>query len=92
MSGRISRNPWIMNDYANSLNKSIENLESTLLDTSHKLDVYVEELDSKSRDAVGKFNEVYKKLNGQLDEYRNLSDMLKKNADALIDLHEKTHF
>lgn len=92
MSNAINRNPWAMLDYANSLDKSIETIESALLNTVHKLDIYVEDLDSKSKAAVEQFHEDYKKIEAQLEAYSNLSKMIRTNANALIELHENTRF
>lgn len=92
MSNAINRNPWAMLDYANSLDKSIDTIESSLLETSHKLDIYAEDLDSKSKTAIEKFHEDYKKIQEQLEEYRNLSKMIRKNANALIELSENSRF
>lgn len=92
MGGGINRNPTELLNYARSLEKSIEAIESELLNTIRALDVYASNLDNKSQEAITKFEEDYKKISTQLEEYRNLANLLRKNADAINDLISSTIF
>ncbi|MBR2591309.1 MAG: hypothetical protein IKE65_10400 [Clostridia bacterium] len=84
--GGINRNPTEMLNYAHSLEKSVEIIENELINTMHALDTYASELDSKSQEGIERFKENSKKISAQLEEYRNLAKMLKKNANDIQDL------
>lgn len=92
MGGGINRNPTELLNYASSLEKSVEVIESELLNTIHALDIYASDLDNKSHEAIARFEEDYKKISTQLEEYRNLATLLRKNADAINDVIGSTRF
>lgn len=92
MGGGINRNPTELLNYARSLEKSVEIIENELMGTIRDLNLYVTELDQKSQDGVEKFESDCKKINTQLEEYRNLAKLLRKNANAINDLIGSTRF
>lgn len=89
---RINRNPWSMLEYAKLLDDSVEKIRDNLVQTRRQVEVFVDDLDSNSRQAADKFQETAGKIEVQLQEYERLSKMLRKNAESLIQLHSETHF
>ena len=88
----INRNPTEMLNYASKFEKSIEVIENELEGTIRDLNIYVSELDQKSQECVEKFENDCKELYNQLEEYRNLVKLLRKNANDINDIISSTRF
>ncbi len=84
----ISRNPWVMKDYAKKIEGHINEIERALMAERKFLGDEVIDLDSNCKKAVENFDQVRQKLHKQLCDYQVLVDSLNKNADALIDVFE----
>jgi len=92
MAKSINRNPWKMKEYAKDLEKSIETIRSEIARSRNLMRVHVENMDSNCKKAVAKFDEQNEALEKQLEEYERLAAMLKKNAQAMIDIYDNSGF
>ena len=92
MAREINRNPWEMQRYAKDLEKSIETIRDEINRNRSIMKMHVEKMDSNCKKAVEKFDTLNEALEKQLKEYERLAEMLKKNAQALIDAYDHSGF
>ena len=90
MAGNINRNPWEMKEYAKKLDTSVELIRDELTNNHKKILLYSEKMDSNCKKAVRQFEEQMTILQKQLSKYEELSEMMRKNANAMIDVYDNS--
>lgn len=88
----INRNPDSMRNCAANIEKSVGLIEDAILDTTRALEIYADDLDYKTIEGIETFYANVQKLNTQLQEYKRLAAMLRKNADNISNLIHSTIF
>lgn len=92
MAKEINRNPWKMKEYAKNLEQSVETIRSEITRNRKLMKLHVEKMDANCKKAVDKFDEKNEALEKQLEEYERLAEMLKKNAQTMIDIYDNSGF